>query len=56
MFRDWERFVLPDLEQYFRLDAYDLAEVERPWRWLRNQILALLDIPDSRVARSIDRS
>ena len=56
MFREWDRYVLLDLEQYFHVDVYDLDEVHRPWRWLRNQILGLIDIPDSRLARSIDRS
>ncbi|WP_295035841.1 hypothetical protein [uncultured Microbacterium sp.] len=56
VFREWDRYVLLDLEQYFHVDVYDLDEVARPWRWLRNQILGLIDIPDSRLARNIDRS
>lgn len=47
--------MLPDLEQYFRIDAYDLDALERPWRWLRAQIIALLDIPDSRLSRSLQK-
>lgn len=54
MFTHWDRHVLPDLQQYFRIDAYDLDEVHRPWRWLRTFILALLDIPDSRLLRALD--
>lgn len=47
--------MLPDLEQYLRIDAYDLDDLDRPWRWLRAQIIALLDIPDSRLSRSLQK-
>lgn len=47
---------MPDLQQYFQVDAYDLDAIARPWRWLRTFVLSLLDIPDSRLARGLDRS
>lgn len=47
---------MPDLQQYFQVDAYDLDDISRPWRWLRTLVLSLLDIPDSRLARGLDRS
>lgn len=55
VFGNWERWILPDLAQYPRIDAYDLEEIDRPWRWLRWQIIALLDIPDSRLARALQK-
>ncbi len=55
-FTYWDRYVVPDLEQYFRVDAYDLDELTRPWRWLRSHVIALLDIHDSRLARALDES
>lgn len=55
MFTGWDRLILPDLSQHFRIDAYDLDALDRPWRWLRAQIIALLDIPDSRLARSLQK-
>lgn len=55
-FTNWDRRVVPDLQQYFQVDAYDLDDISRPWRWLRTLVLSLLDIPDSRLARGLDRS
>jgi len=62
VFSNWERWTLPDLAQYPHIDAYDLDAVrvygqpaDRPWRWLRGQIIALLDIPDSRLARALQK-
>lgn len=55
MFARWERTTLPDLSQYFHIDADDEALLAaRSWRWLRAQIIALLDIPESRLSRALD--
>jgi len=29
--------------------------MDRPWRWLRGFILALADIPESRIARALEQ-
>lgn len=62
VFGNWERWTLPDLAQYLQIDAYDLDAVtihgqpcDHPWRWLRGQILALLDIPDARLTRALQK-
>lgn len=56
MFTHWDTRTLLDLEQYFRIDAYDLDRLDRPWLWLRHRIIGLLDIPESRLSMSLDRS
>jgi len=55
VFAGWDRLILPDLSQQFGIDGYDLEALDRPWRWLRAQIIALLDIPDSRLARALQK-
>lgn len=55
MFEQWDRYTLPDLAQFFHIDGLDDATLARPWRWLHAHLLALLDIPDSRLARALDR-
>lgn len=47
--------VIPDLSEYFGIDAYDLDAIDRPWRWLRMHILALLDNPATRLARALQK-
>lgn len=56
VFTNWDARILLDLEQYFRIDAYDLDRLDRPWLWLRHRIIGLLDIPESRLSMSLDRS
>lgn len=53
VFNNWDRYLLPDLMQFFRIDLYDDATLNRSWRWLHQFVMALLDIPDSRLARSM---
>ena len=55
VFTEWDRWTLPDLREYFTIDAYDLAAIDRPWRWLRAHIIALLDNPNTRLARALQK-
>ncbi|WDH77934.1 hypothetical protein PTQ19_10410 [Microbacterium esteraromaticum] len=55
MFGNWDRYILADLATFPRIDAYDLDAIDRPWRWLRWQIIALLDIPETRLARALQK-
>lgn len=54
VFTGWHRRTLPDLSQFYGIDADSVLE-ERSWRWLRGHIIALLDIPDSRINRFFDK-
>lgn len=62
VFTEWERITLPDLVERFGIDAYDLDALsihgqpaDRPWRWLRAQIIALLDNAETRLARALQK-
>ena len=55
VFTNWERAVLPDLAQHFSFDADNDTLLEsRRWRSVRALILALFDIPHSRLGRLFD--
>lgn len=56
MFTRWERYTVPDLREYFHIDAWwDSPDMDRSWRWLRGHILSLADIPQSRIARALEQ-
>ena len=45
------RVVVADLAQFFGVDLYDPAVLDRPWPGVRTMIFALLDMPESRLHR-----
>ncbi len=45
------RCVVADLGQYFGVDLYDPAVLDRPWPGVRTMIFSLLDMPESRLRR-----
>jgi hypothetical protein len=57
VFTTWDTVTTQDLAQYFHIDTDDdAAMAAKSWRWLRGRILALCDIPDSRLRYHIDES
>lgn len=51
----WDRYTSPDLRQFFGIDTYpESADMDRSWRWLYNFIIALADIPQSRLMAELE--
>jgi hypothetical protein len=42
-----------DLAQFFGVDLYDPAVLDRPWPGIRTMVFALLDMPESRLRRAL---
>ena len=42
---------MADLAQFFGVDLYDPAVLDGPWQGVRTMIVALLDMPESRLRR-----
>lgn len=49
----WDSVTAVDLHQHYGIDVLDPGVPERPWWWLRDRIMGLLDIPTSRLALTI---
>ncbi|UFU03433.1 hypothetical protein LQF12_02145 [Ruania suaedae] len=45
------RCVVADLAEFFGVDLYDPAVLDRPWPGVRTMLFALFDKPESRLRR-----